>query len=160
MRLRRPATVLLATLAVCVAASAAGAARDTGIELQGGSGIVTLDLRGVVLGSLESGRLTVSIRGRGGAQVSVQGNEWQRRSGSTTTYGGTDLRFRMSRGGFHITIGGKGINTSAVGRGTVTVRGTGTLAVGGGEPVSWPDEQTVIQLGEPGRPTKPTIGDV
>jgi hypothetical protein len=159
MRLRRIITLLLATLALGVTASAAGAGRDSGVELQGGSGLVTLDLRGVVIGSLESGRLTVTVRGRGSAQVSVQGHEWQRRTGSSVTYGGTDLRFRMSRGGFRITIGGKGINASAVGRGTVTVRGTGTYSVGGGEPAPWPEEPTVIQLGEPGRPTKPATGD-
>src|SRR2546429_19105 len=57
----------------------------------------------------------------------VTGDEWSKdRDATTTTWGGTKVRFRIIGGSFRIVVRGRGINLSLVGRGNVTLIGAGT----------------------------------
>ena len=146
MRLRL--LVALAALVVALAAPSAALARaEAGIELAGGSGRAVFVLRGALLGSLSDGRLTVRAAGRA-TQVSVQGYEWVRRGPTgEIVYGGSDLRFRVFRGSWRVSVQGLGIDASAAGRGVVLLRGDGTYSLDGGPGKRWPDIQTAVRLG-------------
>ena len=141
--------ILLIVLAISLAASptAWGAPADSGIELAGGSGRSVLTLRGAVLGEVELGRITVSVRA-GEPRVIVQGYDWQRQTEAGTMYGGNGIRFRVFRGAWRVIIQGSGINASAVGDGSVRLRGTGRFSVDGGPYEAWPTEAETIRLVE------------
>lgn len=147
----RRVAFVLAAAALGAAGTASAAPLDGGIELTGGSGRAVLTLQGAVLGSLERGRITVAVR-RAEPEVLVQGYEWVRnaRDGSLT-YGGRDIRFRVFRGAWRVTLIGSGIDASAVGAGTIGLRGSGQFSLDGGAYRPWPSEYRVIVLG--GRPT-------
>jgi len=140
------ALVALAALAAAGTASAAPA--DAGVELTGGSGKAVVALDGAVLGSLDRGRITVVTR-RGDPLVLVQGYEWIR-SGEdgSTVYGGHDMRFRVFRGAWRVTLQGGGIDASAVGTGSIGLRGNGRYSIDGGAYRAWPDDYKVILLGD------------
>jgi hypothetical protein len=141
--------ILLFALAIALAVSpsAWGAPTDGGIELAGGSGRSVLTLRGAVLGTIELGRITVSVRA-GEPRVIVQGHEWQRETNAGITYGGSDMRFRVFRGAWRVIIQGSGINASAVGDGTVRLRGTGRYSIDGAPYTQWPSVFETIRLTE------------
>lgn len=145
MLLRRP--LLLAVLLALVAAPVATARpAASGIELANGSGRAALALRGAVLGVVERGRVTVKVTG---AQTTwkVDGYEWSRRlRGGAMLYGGEAVRFRLFRGQWRLVIQGIGINASAAGRGTVTLRGTGTYSLSGGASRPWPRLAQTLRL--------------
>lgn len=145
MVLRR--SLLLAAVLALVAAPPAGARPSvSGIELSNGSGRAVLALRGAVLGAVERGRVTVKVTG---TQTSwrVDGYEWSRRLDSgAVVYGGQGIRFRLFRGHWRLVAQGVGINASAAGRGTVTLRGTGTYSLGGGPDRPWPRVEQTLQL--------------
>jgi hypothetical protein len=75
----------------------------------------------------------------------VTGDDWSKEKNDTTsTWGGTKVRFRMIGGTFKIVVRGRGINLSLVGKGTITLNGAGTGAdgsysVNGGEYSAMPD---------------------
>jgi hypothetical protein len=82
---------------------------------------------------------TLSVRD--GTGPIVTGDEWSNeRNETTTTWGGTRVRFRIIGGTFRIVVKGRGINLSLVGKGTVTLNGAGTEDDGtysvNGEPYS------------------------
>jgi hypothetical protein len=145
---------VLAVVAVAFLATSSAQARvladavDSGIELQGGVGRAVLSLRGAALGSVDRGRITVTVR-QGEPTILVQGYDWQRPSpDGGTIYGGRDMRFRVFRGAWRVVLNGTGIDTSAVGRGTVGLRGTeGRYSLGGGVFRLWPEEYETIRLG-------------
>src|SRR5207237_6084837 len=67
-------------------------------------GMVTIQGRGAVIGSFAQGRVTISdpIDGDGTGPI-VTGDEWSKdRNDTTTTWGGTKVRFRMIGGTFKI----------------------------------------------------------
>ena len=133
--------------ALVASGTTSAAASETGIELAGGSGRAVLALDGAVLGSIDRGRITIAVR-RGEPLVLVQGYEWQREElDGDTTYGGRDMRFRVFRGAWRVTITGSGIDASAVGPGTIGLRGSGRYSLDGGEYHPWPEEYDVIALG-------------
>jgi hypothetical protein len=74
----------------------------------------------------------------------VTGDEWSKdRDATTTTWGGTKVRFRIIGGAFRIVVKGRGINLSLVGTGRVTLTGVGTgddgsYSVNGGEYLAVP----------------------
>jgi len=146
--MRRRWVIWLLSLATALASSSAalGAPADSGIELAGGDGRSVLTLRGAVLGTLEAGRITVTIRG-GDPQVVVQGEDWQRRTDRGITYGGRDIRFRIFRGSWRLVVNGTGINASAVGSGLVGLRGDGRYSIDGEPYQAWPEEYQTIRLG-------------
>ncbi len=107
-------------------AGAAGAAEPPAgvLSVQGGKGVVMLELRGSVLGLLGSGSIVVvdrTPRDRYIAIVTGRRLTQQRLSPTRMLYRGQGLRFRMVGGGYRIVVRGIGIAVSAVGRGVVSL---------------------------------------
>ena len=142
----------LLTLAVLAALAlpAASAARDHGatdgtLSVRDARGTVTISARGGVIGSFARGSVKISdpVDGDGTGPI-VTGDEWSNeRDATTTTWGGTKVRFRIIGGSFRIVVKGRGINLSLVGKGNVTLDGAGTLddgsySVNGGEYLPMP----------------------
>jgi len=121
---------LLAALAV----PAQSAARQRGLNdgtlsLKDARGVFTIQGRGGVIGSFMQGRVTISdpIDGDGTGPI-VTGDDFPpiERDEDTTTWRGNRVRFRIIGGTFRITVKGRGINLSFVGKGNVTIKGAGT----------------------------------
>jgi opacity protein-like surface antigen len=142
----------LLTFAVLAALAlpAASAARDQSVSdgtlsVQNGRGTITISARGGVIGSFARGSVRISdpIDGDGTGPI-VTGDEWSNeRDATTTTWGGTKVRFRIIGGSFRIVVRGRGINLSLVGTGKVTLDGAGTgddgsYSVNGGEYLPMP----------------------
>jgi hypothetical protein len=142
----------LLTFAVLAALAlpAASAARDQGatdgtLSVRDARGTVTISVRGGVIGSFARGSVRISdpVDGDGTGPI-VTGDEWSNeRDATTTTWGGTKVRFRIIGGAFRIVVKGRGINLSLVGKGNVTLDGAGTLddgsySVNGGEYLAMP----------------------
>src|SRR6059036_3478151 len=116
-------------------------------------GMVTIQGRGAVIGSFAQGRVTISdpIDGDGTGPI-VTGDDWSKdRNATTTTWGGTKVRFRIIGGSFRIVVKGRGINLSLVGTGKVTLSGAGTdddgsYSVNGGEYFAVPGFSLPFQL--------------
>lgn len=162
--------LLLLACSVAVAAVlavAAGAADPpTGVlSVDQGRGVVTLDVRGVVLGRLAAGSVRVTDHTpRDPFTELVRGKYVEERTGPrTVVYRGAGLRFRMVGGRYRIVIRGTGIAVSANARGVVTLDGdrktadelTGLYSVTGAdcslEPtlcIALPDEPQRFTLGE------------
>jgi opacity protein-like surface antigen len=103
-------------------------ASDGTLSVRDGRGTITISGRGGVIGSFAQGRVTISdpVDGDGTGPI-VTGDEWSKdRDATTTTWGGTKVRFRIIGGSFRIVIKGRGINLSLVGTGNVTLDGVGT----------------------------------
>ena len=125
----------LLTLAVLVVLSvpATSVAQPRGtndgtLSVRDGRGTITISGRGAVIGSFAQGRVTISdpVDGDGSGPI-VTGDEWSKdRDATTTTWGGTRVRFRIIGGTFRIFVKGRGINLSLVGKATVTLNGAGT----------------------------------
>jgi hypothetical protein len=143
----------LLTFAVLAALAlpAASAARDQGatdgtLSVRDARGTVTISVRGGVIGSFARGSVRISdpVDGDGTGPI-VTGDEWSNeRDATTTTWGGTRVRFRIIGGAFRIVVKGRGINLSLVGKGNVTLDGAGTLddgsySVNGGEYLAMPE---------------------
>jgi len=142
----RRTVLVLAIAALAASGTASAAPTDAGVELTDGSGKAVVTLDGAVLGSLDRGRITVATR-RGDPLVLVQGYEWSRTDeDGSTVYGGRDMRFRVFRGAWRVTLQGGGINASAVGTGSIGLRGNGRYSLDGGAYRTWPDEYKVIVL--------------
>jgi hypothetical protein len=118
---------------VAVIVPATSAARPTGpndgtLSLKDARGVFTISARGAVIGSFARGSVTISdpVEGDGSGPI-VTGDEWSReRNETTTTWGGTRVRFRIIGGAFRVVVRGRGINLSLVGKGNVTLNGAGT----------------------------------
>ncbi|MDQ2969091.1 MAG: hypothetical protein M3R37_12325 [Actinomycetota bacterium] len=137
---------MLAALALPAASAARNqGASDGTLSVRDARGMVTISARGGVIGSFARGSVTISdpVDGDGTGPI-VTGDEWSKdRDATTTTWGGTKVRFRIIGGSFRIVVKGRGINLSLVGRGNVTVDGAGTgddgsYSVNGGEYLAMP----------------------
>src|SRR5438132_6469179 len=125
----------LLTFAVLVALAlpAASAARTRGpndgtLSVKEARGWISISARGGVIGSFAQGKVTIvdPVEGDGTGPV-VTGDEWSKsRDVTTTTWGGSKVRFRIIGGAFRVRIQGRGINLSLVGKGSVTLNGAGT----------------------------------
>jgi len=151
-RLVFTALALLVGLTVAAGASAR-VQRDIGaqagqLELQDGAGTVVISMqRGALIGRLDRGRLIVTDR-RGAAEVTVFGaEETIETSERTTVYRGDELRFKIAGQGWRVGIQGVGLDASLVGRGVVTLRGTGTASFDGEPFRPWPLEFRSLVLG-------------
>lgn len=163
----RPVKVLIlvalasGTLLAASAAVAGPAPRDDGtLSVRDGKGIVTLRMRGSVIGRLAKGRLTVT-RSPEDATVIVRGAYRARHLGRrTTVYTGTSIRFRIADARhFSVKLSGKGLNFSAVGQGDGAIDGwgdpaagifyDGTYSLNGLEFQSLPNERTRFELAAP-----------
>ena|SRR5207247_2167063 len=142
--------LLTFAMLAALALPAASAARDQGatdgtLSVRDARGAVTISVRGGVIGSFARGSVRISdpVDGDGTGPI-VTGDEWSNeRDATTTTWGGTKVRFRIIGGAFRIVVRGRGINLSLVGKGNVTLDGAGTLddgsySVNGGEYVAMP----------------------
>ena len=119
---------LFACLAIVAASllGAAYAAEPNGgtLSVERGKGLVTLDLRGSILGRLSSGTLRVTDQtplDRFSAMVAGRKVTQERLGPRTTVYRGQGLRFRMLGGGYRIVVRGLGIDISAVGKGVAVL---------------------------------------
>lgn len=145
---------VLAALAGLLASAAAARPAESGdarsLELIDGDGSVSIQLgRGVVLGQVDRGRLTVAAGRRGqvpavqvsGAQSTFEPNA------RTTVYVGRDLRFSVQGGG-RVELRGVGIDASIVCRCTVSLHGSGSMKLDSEEPPEeWSDDREQIVLG-------------
>ncbi len=156
-------------LAVSALLATAAVAADPTVgmlSVERGRGVVTLELKGSVLGRLGNGSITVTDRTPNDpylANITGKRIQIQRRLGPTKVFiRGQGLRFRMLGGGYRIVIRGTGITLSAVGRGTGALAGearffgddTGVYSLDGVdcsvEPLSClplPDEEVQVKLG-------------
>jgi hypothetical protein len=157
-------------LAALVAVTAAPAARapmeDGTLTVRDGRGIVSLKVRGSLIGKLNRGKITVTQSAFGTTTAVVRG--WKTRSvnGQGTTYSGTNIRFRIAdESRVTVKFNGKGLNFSAVGRGEAWLDGIGdptadiffdgTYSLNGDEYRSLPDERTRVELRAPSPPSAP-----
>ncbi len=120
--------LLLAAVTAAVVAAAAGAAGPTAgtLSVEGGKGVVTVELRGSMLGLLANGSLRVTdLTPRDRYAPTVTGRKLiQLRLGPrTVVFKGQGLRFRMLGGSYRIVVRGSGIALSGVGWGWVTLDG-------------------------------------
>ena len=142
--------LLTFAMLAALALPAASAAREQGatdgtLSVRDARGMVTISVRGGVIGSFARGSVRISdpVDGDGTGPI-VTGDEWSNeRDATTTTWGGTKVRFRIIGGAFRIVVKGRGINLSLVGKGNVTLDGAGTLddgsySVNGGEYLAMP----------------------
>jgi hypothetical protein len=120
---------VLAALALpAMSAAHSRGANDGTLSVRDGRGTITIAGRGAVIGSFAQGRVTINdpVEGDGSGPI-VTGDEWSKdRDATTTTWGGTRVRFRIIGGAFRIVVKARGINLSLVGKGNVTLRGAGT----------------------------------
>jgi opacity protein-like surface antigen len=120
---------VLAALVLPAAATARQRGPNDGtLSVKEGRGMVTIQGRGAVIGSFAQGRVTISdpIDGDGTGPI-VTGDDWSKdRNDTTTTWGGSKVRFRMIGGTFRIVVKGRGINLSFVGVGNVILQGAGS----------------------------------
>ncbi len=108
-------------------------------------GTITISARGGVIGSFARGSVRISdpIDGDGTGPI-VTGDDWSKeRDSTTTTWGGTKVRFRIIGGYFRVVVRGRGINLSLVGTAKVTLDGAGTeddgsYSVNGGDYIPVP----------------------
>ena len=122
------ALFLCSLVVVAALTSAAGAAEPASgtLSVDGGKGVVTIDLRGSVLGKLGGGALRVTDQtpnDRYAALVAGKRLTQTRLGARTVVYRGSALRFRMLGGGYRVVARGCGITVSAVGHGSVILDG-------------------------------------
>jgi hypothetical protein len=127
------------------------------LTVRDGRGAISVRLRGSVIGRLGKGTLTVTET-FDGATIVVRGHDRPPVvRGFTTTYIGTNIRFRIAHDRrVGVKLFGKGLNFSAVGRGDGWMDGLGDPAAGiffdgsysmNGQPYqSLPDIRTRFEL--------------
>jgi hypothetical protein len=123
--------LILLACAVVLSAALVGAARGAdeagSLSVERGRGIVTLEVRGNVLGRLTNGTITVTDRTPNDPYIAnITGKRLvvQRRLSATKVYvRGQGLRFRMLGGSYRIVIRGNGVSLTAIGRGSVSIDG-------------------------------------
>src|SRR5919205_3611934 len=104
-----------AVLACALALPVGAAARQSGpndgtLSIKDGRGVITIQGRGGVIGSFAKGSVTINdpIDGDGTGPI-VTGDDWSKeRNDTTTTWGGSKVRFRMIGGTFTIVVRGRG----------------------------------------------------
>ena len=119
--MRRLLTFAMLVVLALPAASAArtDAPNDGTLSVSDARGTITINGRGAVIGSFARGSVTISdpIDGDGTGPI-VTGDDWSKeKNDTTTTWGGTKVRFRIIGGTFRIVVRGRGINLSLVGKG-------------------------------------------
>lgn len=108
------------------ATGARGVAPTNGtLSVQGGKGLVVLEMRGSILGRLGSGSVTVTdLTPRDPYTATVAGKKAKvlHLAPRTDRYRGQALRFRMVGGSWRVAVRGTGIALSAVGHGAVSLQ--------------------------------------
>jgi len=124
----------LAVLALALALPAGAAARVDGandgtLSVKDARGVITVQGRGGVIGTIAKGSITITdpVDGDGTGPI-ITGDDFPpvEKSETTTTWRGNKVRFRIIGGWFKIVVRGRGINLSFVGKGQVILNGAGT----------------------------------
>ena len=124
----------LAVLALALALPAGAAARVDGandgtLSVKDARGVMTVQGRGGVIGTIAKGSITITdpVDGDGTGPI-ITGDDFPpvEKSETTTTWRGNKVRFRIIGGWFKIVVRGRGINLSFVGKGQVILNGAGT----------------------------------
>jgi hypothetical protein len=152
------AALLLAAFTVPAALSADTPADGT-LSVKRGRGTVALNLKGTVIGRLTYGKVRVKdFKPFDLNDPQFTGCKPRVRHPflGISVCQGRNIGFRVLDGRFNTNVRGSGISISAVGRGTVTVDGTGELGLPDGvmsvddQPYeSLPDDATTLTLGTP-----------
>jgi hypothetical protein len=126
------AIALLVLLAVPAAGSAARRSPGDGtLSIKNGNGVFTISGKGVVLGQIDRGRVTIEDADPVGGVPKVSGAVKVRDLTDTKAlYSGSDINFRILGGWFKIRVVGVGVDLSFVGRGSITLAGAGSPADG------------------------------
>ena len=143
---------IVSSLVVLVLPALAGADRGRGsLEIVDGRGVVHVKGRGVMLGRLDRGQLTI-------ADLSPN-DQWSPRvngvpRGRLVSLRGRDIRFYVPAGRYRIVVRGEGINISARGVGAAVLDGEadptgamGSFQVGDDLPQALPDDPTQVPFG-------------
>lgn len=112
--------------AVLLAGAYAAEPEGGALSVDGGKGVVMLELRGSILGRLSVGSLRVTDQtpaDRYAALVVGRKVTQERIGPRTVVYRGQGLRFRMLGGGYRVVVRGNGIDISAVGKGVAMLDG-------------------------------------
>jgi hypothetical protein len=155
----RYAVAVFAAAALAVLAAPAGGAQTLDrymaaggtLSLRDGAGTADVIARGGILGQIDRGRVLIRDLPDGDdTDINVWGADWRRVIDSrTTVYGGRGLRFRALGGAWRARMKGRGIDASAAGRGSVTLRGgVGSFSVDGGSYRDWPEDATRFRYGD------------
>jgi hypothetical protein len=124
----RKSFVVLALLALALPVAGLSALRagEGTLSVEDGRGSVTIQARGGVIGRLDRGSVTIfDLTPEDANDPYVFGDDQPVQLVGETgiKYRGAGLRFRLIGGSFRIVITGRGIDLSAVGKGTGTIRG-------------------------------------
>jgi hypothetical protein len=152
--------LVLILLVICLGLPAGASAvkdlpGDGSLVVDNARGLVTLRARGGIIGRFDSGRLVVEdpFDGDGSGPIVYGADRIRELGPRTTLYIGEDIRFRLIGGSYRITVNAYGMDISAVGRGTVTLDGSGfaeqpgRFQVNGGSWQPMPDFATKYTLG-------------
>ncbi len=145
---------ILAALALAPVSHAASLSRFASahtewVSLETGSGFALLEARkGAVVGRIARGRVVITNLPRRGGRPSFSGcDRRERLDRRTVLCSGRDLHFSI-RGDWRLVARGVGIDTSAVVRGTLTLKGSeGTYSIGGGSKHRWPRRARTFRIG-------------
>lgn len=137
---------LLGLLTSADPAATARSAGDGTLSVRDGRGTFMINARGGIIGSFARGRVIITdpVEGDGTGPI-VSGEEYHKELSDTADmYRGTRVRFRLIGGFFKVRVIGRGVNLSVVGRGTVVLKGEGTIddgsySVNGGDTTFVPD---------------------
>jgi len=150
--------VLLAAITVPVALSA-DPPNDGTLSVKRGHGSLVLKLKGTVIGRVTNGKVQVKdFRPLDANNPVLTGCKPKVRHPSlwVSVCQGKNVGFRVMNGRFNVNVRGSGISISAVGRGSVTVDGTGddglpdgVMSVDAAPYESLPDFPTLLTLGTP-----------
>jgi hypothetical protein len=162
--------LLLLTTAVPAAAYAdrSGPGADGTLAVRDGRGKVQMTVKGSLIGRLGNGSITIEeLAPDDETEPVVRGYKtfkWGR-NGNVRTYTGKNVRFRLIGGRYRVGFNGKGLFFSLVGKGRVTLDGSGSVDEGifydgfyslnGGEEESLPDDAVSFNLAPPPPPPPP-----
>jgi hypothetical protein len=131
MRMRRLSlSLLVAALALlALGLSAWAAPGDGSLVVTNANGSVIVQGRGLIYGHVDRGTLTVlDYKPDDITAPSVSGGKMKLAAGTLdVVYSGSDMRFLFPGGRYTLRIEGVDIDLSAVGKGVVTVAGSGSL---------------------------------
>jgi len=131
---------------------------DGSLAVDDARGVIVLNVRGGIIGRMDSGTLEVTdpVAGDGNPPV-VKGYQSSSRVGPRHWIyeGDGDIRFRLIGGFYRVTIAGTGIDLSVVGRGSVVLDGSGfageqpgRFSLNGGRYLAMPDESARFVLNQ------------
>jgi hypothetical protein len=153
---------VLTVLAMTGTASArSDGINDGALSVKNADGRVVIVGKGVVIGRFDKGQITIKDPNPfdGTGPIVTGADSTQSLGEKTTRYSGSNVRFRMIGGSFSITVFGTDIDLSAIGRGLVTLDGTGvkgnaenndgTYASNGAPAQQFPTFKFTFPLGPP-----------